>query len=346
MYKEYERSNIYRTFFCSLCLFIISCFTDDPIDAGIKPNKNEEYLLNNSEKNETKEKEKEEENEDDLPVSPLEYSSFLSELTYFWYTKIIRLACKREIKMNEIYESPVKIKVNPVIENFNGIYYKERENIRKANENLPANKKRKFNSISLVKVMGKSFWKKIFLFASLKTFADINTFMTPLLLDSMITFIKDPNEPKWHGICIVLALVFTNALKISLTNHNNMEAFAVAINLKTCLSNLVFNKAIKLSPQAKKKKTIGQIVNLFSVDSSRFLDFAPYFGKFLLINKSIFTNLISHFSLYLVITVSVCRRFLSTLPDFRLRCVCWNDSHIFSYDFSIHTKSLSRYLPD
>lgn len=314
LYQNQEKNNIYITTFFSICLFFICCLTDDPIKAGIKLNRNRclrnATLQSNDELSLLSNAEIEEENSEDssenssetngneseivdnqLSISPLEYSTFLSKLGYFWYAKLIRLASKREIKLNEIYESPQKIKADPVIKKFNRIYNEEVQKLRDFNLDSIFSifsiysekyKFKEFDSISLLKVIGKTYWMKIILFIILKTLADIITFTTPLLLNVMIGLVADANEEKWHLIPVVLAIIFTNFLKISLTNLNNMEAFAVAINLKTCLSNLIFEKTFKISPDAKNERSIGEWMNLFN-DSGKFIDFAPFFVSFFLL---------------------------------------------------------------
>ena len=37
MYSKIEIINIQCIFLCNLCLFVFSCITDDPIDAGLRP---------------------------------------------------------------------------------------------------------------------------------------------------------------------------------------------------------------------------------------------------------------------------------------------------------------------
>lgn len=77
-----------------------------------------------------------------------------------------------------------------------------------------------------------------------------------------------------------------------------MLSFVVGINLRTCLSNLIFNKTLKLSPKAKKNLTFGQIINLYSVDSSKFTDTAP---QFVLLLSSPLQICIGFYALYLIL---------------------------------------------
>lgn len=96
MYSDFEASNCLRTFLCSLSLFLCSWFTDDPVDAGVKPSESDETLLKNIEEREG------EETKVRSPVSPSHYSSFISKLTFTWFVDLVRKASKKELKFEEI----------------------------------------------------------------------------------------------------------------------------------------------------------------------------------------------------------------------------------------------------
>lgn len=268
MYNDFEKNNVNRIFLCNICLFFLSWFTDDPLTAGLKPSpSSDEINLDHSETNEK---------EENSPVSPNQYSSFISRITYFYHTKLVQKLVKNEFKINDLYEVDDNLKVNPAIKKFNYEFYKELENIKKLNHNSSF-KKYKYDTISTLKVIWRSQGKNIMKLVILKTIGDLIIFCSPLLLNYMIEFIKDSNEPKWHGIVIVIGFVFSSILNRIFSNINNMDSFAIAINLRTCFSNLIFRKTLLLSPEARKKRTTGQIINLFSNDASTFSNFAPFF---------------------------------------------------------------------
>ena len=263
MYSKPETNNIYRICLCNCCLVVLSFFTDDPVDAGLKPSEIEAP-----------------DGEDRMPdnevdLSPKQYCSFISKITFFWYTKLVKKANKRELKINEIYQLEENMKINFVINKFNRNFYKEIKRIEKSNENSGRNIK--FNSNNLLKVVWKTYGTDLILIILLKTAADIMTFCTPLLMDLMMHFISSPDEPAWHGVLIIIGFILTSSLSNIFSNFSNMNSFEVAINLGTSYSNLVFYKALRLSPSAKRKTASGKIINLFSVDSYRFADYAPFF---------------------------------------------------------------------
>lgn len=94
----------------------------------------------------------------------------------------------------------------------------------------------------------------------------------------MINFVSDPNEPKWHGILIVLGFIVTSFLDCCLSSFYNVQVFRTALNLRSSLVNLIYIKALKISPSAKKNRTQGELTNLISIDANKFSDFAPFFA--------------------------------------------------------------------
>ena len=52
--------------------------------------------------------------------------------------------------------------------------------------------------------------------------------------------------------------------------------FVVGMNLRTALISTIYRKALRMNSASKKDSTVGEIVNLMSVDAQRFMDLIPY----------------------------------------------------------------------
>ena len=74
-YADFERQNIYRNSLCVYTLLLISCFADDAVNAGLRQA---------SELSKETEPNIETGQEEIVAISPREYSSFLSKITFFW----------------------------------------------------------------------------------------------------------------------------------------------------------------------------------------------------------------------------------------------------------------------
>ena len=52
--------------------------------------------------------------------------------------------------------------------------------------------------------------------------------------------------------------------------------YTVAMNLRTALWSVIYKKTLTMSAAARKERTVGEAVNLMSVDVQRFMDMMPY----------------------------------------------------------------------
>jgi ATP-binding cassette subfamily C (CFTR/MRP) protein 1 len=52
--------------------------------------------------------------------------------------------------------------------------------------------------------------------------------------------------------------------------------FVVGMNLRTSLISTIYRKALRMNSASKKDSTVGEIVNLMSIDVQRFMDLIPY----------------------------------------------------------------------
>lgn len=52
--------------------------------------------------------------------------------------------------------------------------------------------------------------------------------------------------------------------------------FIVGLRIRTALISAIYRKSLKMSSSARKESTVGEIVNLMSVDAQRFMDLVIY----------------------------------------------------------------------
>ncbi|KAK0397405.1 hypothetical protein QR680_002116 [Steinernema hermaphroditum] len=120
-------------------------------------------------------------------------------------------------------------------------------------------------------------YKWIFLSSAFfKLIFDLMQFISPQLLSLLIKFIEDKSQPLWVGIGLSL-LMFVCALVQSLILHQYFHnMFRLGMNIRSVLTSAVYAKALNLSNNARKNRTVGEIVNLMSVDIQRFQDMTNF----------------------------------------------------------------------
>ncbi|CDW52939.1 ABC membrane and ABC tran domain containing prote in [Trichuris trichiura] len=111
----------------------------------------------------------------------------------------------------------------------------------------------------------------------LKTVADVMEFSKPQLLRRIIAFMELPEFPFSYGVFFTV-LLFVISVLYSLLLHQYFHImFRLGMNAKSMLMSAVFEKALLLSNEARKGTTVGEIVNLMSVDVQRIVDVCPFF---------------------------------------------------------------------
>ena len=248
MYSQFERDNFSRSFLCFVSLFILSCFADDAVDAGLKRSENKENLIDNIDIQPTRDGEP--------PISSKQYSSFLSKITFYWYTKFVKVSAKREIELNDIWELEDHLKIDNVSKEFEIQYFKELQKIK--DHNRTSAKKAKLNSWRSLKIIIKVYGFQFLSISFVKFIFDMLNFVSPLLLSAMINYTKDKHSARWQGYLIVIGFLVSSFLKNILINNYFEKAVGLGLKFKSSITNLIFSKALKISPQAKKNRTTGE----------------------------------------------------------------------------------------
>ncbi|KAJ7306005.1 hypothetical protein JRQ81_010371 [Phrynocephalus forsythii] len=129
---------------------------------------------------------------------------------------------------------------------------------------------------SLFKVLYKTFGPYFFMSFLFKAFHDLLMFAGPEILKLLINFVNDRSAPSWQGY-LYTALLFVSAGLQTLVLHQYFHiCFVTGMRLKTAVIGAVYRKALVISNSARKTSTVGEIVNLMSVDAQRFMDLATY----------------------------------------------------------------------
>ncbi|GEQ67234.1 hypothetical protein JCM33374_g898 [Metschnikowia sp. JCM 33374] len=96
----------------------------------------------------------------------------------------------------------------------------------------------------------------------------------PFLLQGFILFIYESSDlsggktapPVIKGFAFALGIFLCSFIKFISFNQYFMVFFACSFSIKSAMTCLIYEKALKLSPEAKKEKSTGDIVNHVAVD--------------------------------------------------------------------------------
>nr|CAD7403901.1 unnamed protein product [Timema cristinae] len=88
--------------------------------------------------------------------------------------------------------------------------------------------------------------------------------------------IDNGDEPVWKGYLYAVLMLLTAALQTLFLAQYFNRMFIVGLRIRTALISAIYRKALKMSNSARKESTVGEIVNLMSVDAQRFMDLTGY----------------------------------------------------------------------
>uniref|UniRef100_A0A480JZY6 Multidrug resistance-associated protein 1 n=1 Tax=Sus scrofa TaxID=9823 RepID=A0A480JZY6_PIG len=109
-----------------------------------------------------------------------------------------------------------------------------------------------------------------------KALHDLMMFAGPEILKLLINFVNDKKAPDWQGYFFT-ALLFISACLQTLVLHQYFHiCFVSGMRIKSAVIGAVYRKALVITNSARKSSTVGEIVNLMSVDAQRFMDLATY----------------------------------------------------------------------
>uniref|UniRef100_A0A8K9WYE8 Multidrug resistance-associated protein 1 n=1 Tax=Oncorhynchus mykiss TaxID=8022 RepID=A0A8K9WYE8_ONCMY len=116
-----------------------------------------------------------------------------------------------------------------------------------------------------------------FLISSLyKIIQDILMFVGPNILRLLIQFVNDSSAPSWQGYFYTALLFVCTCFQTLILQKYFHVCFVTGMRLRTAIVGAVYRKALVISNAARRTSTVGEIVNLMSVDAQRFMDLITY----------------------------------------------------------------------
>uniref|UniRef100_A0A671YCQ1 Multidrug resistance-associated protein 1 n=1 Tax=Sparus aurata TaxID=8175 RepID=A0A671YCQ1_SPAAU len=109
-----------------------------------------------------------------------------------------------------------------------------------------------------------------------KIIQDILMFVGPEILRLLIRFINDSSAPSWQGFFYTALLFISTCVQSLILQRYFHVCFVSGMRLRTAIIGAVYRKALVISSAARRTSTVGEIVNLMSVDAQRFMDLITY----------------------------------------------------------------------
>ncbi|KAM7151629.1 multidrug resistance-associated protein 1 isoform 3-T3 [Macrochelys suwanniensis] len=231
---------------------------------------------------------------------PESSASFLSKITFWWITGLMIQGYRRPLEAKDLWSLNKEDTSEEVVQGLARYWAKECANTKKQPIKMVYSPKKQMKSSnsngdvteevealivkpsqrnsapSLLKVLYKTFGPYFLMSFLFKACHDLMMFSGPEILKLLINFVNDKDAPNWQGY-LYTGLLFACACLQTLILHQYFHiCFVTGMRLKTAVIGAVYRKALVITNSARKTSTVGEIVNLMSVDAQRFMDLATY----------------------------------------------------------------------
>ncbi|CAG2060181.1 unnamed protein product [Timema podura] len=114
-----------------------------------------------------------------------------------------------------------------------------------------------------------------FLFGSvLLVCVNLLTFVSPQILRNLIVLVSG-DDSLWKGYLYAATLIIVASIQTAFNSQYTYNMMVVAIRVRMALISVIYRKALCMSNKTRKESTVGEIVNLMSVDAARIFDAIP-----------------------------------------------------------------------
>uniref|UniRef100_A0A4W3K5P2 ATP-binding cassette, sub-family C (CFTR/MRP), member 3 n=1 Tax=Callorhinchus milii TaxID=7868 RepID=A0A4W3K5P2_CALMI len=129
---------------------------------------------------------------------------------------------------------------------------------------------------SLLRALCKTFGPYFLIGSAFKLCQDLLTFVNPQLLSKLLQFVKQKASPVWWGYMIAVLMFFSAVLQTLILHQHFQYCFITGMRLRSAIIGAIYRKSLVITNAAKRASTVGEIVNLMSVDAQRFMDLTTF----------------------------------------------------------------------
>jgi ATP-binding cassette subfamily C (CFTR/MRP) protein 1 len=184
-------------------------------------------------------------------MTPETDASVLSQLTFWWYTPLLRKG---------YYNALVHDDLPPV--RFDDTAKRHAQAFENAWEH-----EEQLGRRSLVRALFAAYWKRFLSAGLFKIGNDIFIFTGPVILQQIVIFMQRPDWDVWMGVLLAFAMFVGTEIQSLSMQQYWQRVYRISMNIYTALTTKTYSKALRISHRERQKSTVGEIMNLQSVDS-------------------------------------------------------------------------------
>ncbi|ORY45580.1 hypothetical protein BCR33DRAFT_659120 [Rhizoclosmatium globosum] len=105
----------------------------------------------------------------------------------------------------------------------------------------------------------------------------ICVFIQPMLLDSILSFIADPNGKNYMGYILAAAILLNGILNVTMNIQQFITSLGVGYQIRSALCTSIFRKSLNLTNTARQATSTGHINNMLAADTQHVMWFMVAF---------------------------------------------------------------------
>ncbi|GBG31208.1 ABC transporter, putative [Hondaea fermentalgiana] len=208
-----------------------------------------------------------------------EGAGIISRLFFLWTASIFSVAARKrreqglELEEDDIWELPHNDETSVVSEKFDSAWARKRAKLRPEHDTAEDG----LNEREAKRLLRGGLWAMaswpIKVGGIFKFFNTSVQFLNPIILNAVLSFIQDlgtsDQMPLWQGYLLAATLAAAMATKTILENAYFFNVWKAGWRIRSALTTEVYRKSLRLSASSRQSMTMGEIVNLMQLDSTK-----------------------------------------------------------------------------
>nr|XP_046270771.1 multidrug resistance-associated protein 1 [Scatophagus argus] len=236
----------------------------------------------------------------ELNPCPEPGASFLSRTTFWWITSMLVMGYKHPLQEKDLWSLNAEDCSQRVVPQLVYRWNRECQKVKRTeqrtlyspkqvqhtegkegrnleeSEILIVKTPRKTKEPSLFRALCLTFGPFFLISCLYKIIHDVLMFIGPEILRLLIDFVNNSSAPSWQGYFYTALLFICTTVQSLILQKYFHVCFVSGMRLRTAIIGAVYRKAVVISSAARRTSTVGEIVNLMSVDAQRFMDLITY----------------------------------------------------------------------
>uniref|UniRef100_A0A8C2BL41 ATP-binding cassette, sub-family C (CFTR/MRP), member 3 n=1 Tax=Cyprinus carpio TaxID=7962 RepID=A0A8C2BL41_CYPCA len=215
----------------------------------------------------------------DPNVCPETTAGFISKMTFWWFTSMAIKGYKSPLENKDLWSLNKQDSSELVVPNLLNEWEMEKskaQSVSPEEEEVLLSKRKEGRQPSFLRALLRAFGPYFLIGSAFKLLQDLITFVNPQLLRMLINFTKQSQAPLWWGYSLAFLMFGASLLQTLILHQHFQYCFVTGMRLRTGIIGAIYRKSLVITNEAKRSSTVGEVVNLMSVDAQRFMDLTTF----------------------------------------------------------------------